>query len=69
MVEGISDVIGNIQLPTTTGGNLLTANAPGFTGQGNVNTNAAQAAFYQAQYPNDEIGNLYNLKKNQTKLG
>ena len=69
MVEGISDVIGNIQLPTTTGGDLLTANAPGFTGQGNINTNAAQAAFYQAQYPNDEIGNLYNLKKNQTKLG
>ena len=44
----------------------LTATAPGFTGQGNVNTNAVnQARLYSAMYPNDDLANLYNLKQNQ----
>ena len=44
----------------------LTAAAPGFTGQGNVNTNAVnQANLYSALYPNDDLARLYNLKQNQ----
>ena len=68
LIEGIPDFLANASLPDVSN---LTSTAPGFTGQGNVNTNAANAAGYQAFYPNDEIGNLYNLKKNQTppKLG
>jgi len=51
------------QLPDVS---TLVQGAPGFTGQGNVNTNAVnQARLYSAMYPNDDLANLYNLKKNQ----
>jgi len=51
------------ELPDVT---TLTAPAPGFTGQANVNTNAVnQANLYSALYPNDDLARLYNLKQNQ----
>ena len=62
LVEGISDFVANAALPDMS---ILPGSAPGFTGQGNVNTNAVnQANLYSAMYPNDDLANLYNLTKN-----
>jgi len=64
LVEGISEFVSNASLPDF--GNI-TNQAPGFTGQGAINTNQAAAAF-QASYPNDELSNLYLQNKNKTRL-
>ena len=64
LVKGISEFVSNAVLPPVTGGDLLTNNNLGFTGQNNISTAQAAAAF-QTSYPNDELSNLYLQSKNK----